>query len=171
MYQFNRSDRILPFVCILLVSLLPLTGCATRDARTDLMKSSSSVPQTYAGSPVSLSLTVSHPSIRDSEKVEVTLEQVVPESLSDHDISSAKIELPATFKNNSLKLEIPTTESFKPGIWHVSELRFYSADKKAWVACKAGVDFTGLAFRLINTSDAASREGKLRLDTVEMVSQ
>lgn len=169
----GRRDACAPrIVCMFLVSFLPLTGCTPRDASNDLLRSSSPVMQTYAGHPIRLSLTVSDPSCQKAKKVEVTVDQAVDETLSEHDISSAKIELEPTFKNNALELEIPTTESFKPGIWHVSELRFYQPDKKVWVTCKEGMDYAGLPFRLINNSNADTpKQGKVRLEKVEMVSQ
>ncbi len=173
MNHFNRRDRIQisTYACIFLGSLLALTGCVRHDAKTDLLRSSSSLPQTYAGQPIRLSLTLLDPSWQSATKVEVSVDQVVSETLSDHDISSAKVELKPIFKSgNALELEIPTTESFKPGIWHISELRFYRPDKKAWVDYKAGVDYSGLAFRLINSTNTEPKEGKLRLDKVEMVS-
>lgn len=174
MTQFNLADKLqlLSYACILSLSILPLSSCTTRDASNDLLNHSSSVAQTYAGHPIRLSLTVRDLSCQKATKVEATIDLAVPETLSEYDISSAKVELEAGFKNNILQLEIPTTQSFKPGIWHVSELRFYRPDKKDWVTCKEGIDYAGLPFRLINDSAAPTpKDGKLTLDTVEMVSQ
>lgn len=138
----------------LLAIFLPLSGCTKKPPDNLLTAQDKAViNQAYAGNELKFSLKIIDSKLLSATKVEMTLDRSVASSISDLPISSAKLELKPQIQNDVMILTVPTSSDFSPGIWHLSEIRFYQTDKKSWTELKEGTDYDGMAFRIVNLSE------------------
>jgi hypothetical protein len=134
--------------------VLPIAGCTKKPPDNLLTAQDKAViSQAYAGNELKFSLRIIDSHLLSCQKVELTLDKSVSTTISDLPITSAKLEIKPQIQNDIMVLSFPTTVDFSPGIWHLSEIRFYQADKKSWISLKEGQDYDGNGFRLVNLSE------------------
>jgi hypothetical protein len=121
-------------------------------------RGSTQISRLKVGSDLNIRLRTSDVKLLKATKVEVALEDAIGDSLSDLTIIKARAELKPIISDDVISLAFPTTNEFRSGIWHITEMKFTVPGEKTPVACKEGEQYVGLPFHLLNFTELP--EGK-----------
>lgn len=156
-----------------LIPALLLTGCQSQQTASPTVPSlihlPTSVTRVYAGKDFSITVRPTIEEIKTASKAEVSLANVVQGLMQEAPIDSVKTESPVARKNGNFVLSIPTTEDFKPGIWHVSSIRFFEPKTKKWTEYKEGLDFAGTPIQVVNDKKIATDKPAFEIYDVKQV--
>jgi hypothetical protein len=164
----HKSLNKQAFLSGLIVLVLSASGCAHNNPdNLPVAQDHTTIKQAYAGDDIQLLLTMHDPSLAKASKVEVTFDDAVQTTLQDEQIVSAKEELKPDIRGDALTLTLPTTTDFRPGIWHLSLLRFYLPATKHWVEFKEGQDFNSMPIKIVNLSEPSPTSPKIEFSGIE----
>lgn len=140
-------------------------GTAT-DTRPALTQTSAPIPVAYAGENLRFNIRCKAADFKLAKSAEVSLENGVPNVLSDAYISSAKATVPLKASGTSMIVDVPTTADFQPGIWHIKEIVLLLPNKQKSTLVE-GKDFNGFPLLLVNAQKIQSQEPELQIVNVE----
>lgn len=156
--------------CCCLAVIVLLVGCEHPDPRQGMLSDSFQVQQVFLKNALQFQWRINDQKLKSASKVELTVEDAVQSDRSELDVRSVKIELKPVFEGESLTLEVPVSNQFRTGIWHVPEIRFYEPTTKKWKALREGDDFAGIPFRLVNSAEVLRQDSApLTLETVKSI--
>lgn len=159
-------------LCITAVVTVILTACnKVYNPDEVIIKSATTITRIKAGNTIRFSIKALNPKLLKSKKVEISLENAIRDTVSDKYLAAAKVETKPVISGEQLILDVVTTEEFRQGFWHITQLRCLQPGTGKWITYKEGVDFAGQAFHILNFTELPKKGSILEFNSIEMLTQ
>jgi hypothetical protein len=147
--------------------MIVIGGC---DRRVDDIhgKGSTEITRLKIGSDLVVSFRTADEKLLNARQVEVALEDAIGDSLSELTIIKARAVLKPVIENGVMSITIPTTNDFRSGIWHITELNFTVPGEKQPIKCKEGEQFIGMPFHLLNFTELPENKPIIELSSISV---
>jgi hypothetical protein len=120
------------------------------------------------GSELNIHFRTADAKILKATKVEVALEDAIGDSLSELMITKVRAELKPVITDGLVTLNFPTTNEFRSGIWHITEMNFTVPGEKTPIICKEGEQYIGVPFHLLNFTELPEARPVLEISGISV---